>query len=752
MTILSYWEERVRADVTPFVDPGTLLNVARSGSVIDASWTQRRKTITAQFVVRDADGIFVRFRGRELGYRAFFASEDMADIAGIAKTSVDVLGSGIYVDTRAESEDGSQGPAVGLIAGLVDREPDSDDFTSFVMVTGEAGAGKTSVLKQLVRQQARAYMNGTSTFVYLYVNAQGRALARFNEALATELNELRVALPHHAVAPLVKLGLIVPVIDGFDELLGVGGYDDAFSSISSFVQDLDGKGAIVASARSTYYEQEFLSRTARNAGSALGAWKVSSVSVLGWGEEERNSYLAQKSGEEGASLSDKSRALAKIFSGPNEPLSSKPLFVARATDFVLRGLLSSDEGALLERLVDAFVFREQREKLLKKSGDPILSAGAIKALCSDLAEEMWNLGTRELDRSTVRDIAEIAMSEHSLLPADAGIVMDRLPNMAFLQPGESPGSVAFEHEIFFDYFLASRIAASILSESASLGLLLGRSAMPESLAESVSHEVLSGVREVSWICQALSVAAGRSVPRQQLVKENAGRLLGALLRGAGGDFHGIRIQHVIFPGAKLHGLNLSESDFNDCVFRRCDLTAAMLDSCTMEQVSFELCLVNRETRLGVSGLDPSDFVGLRVVEDEGIRTIYEPHAALGLLRALGLPSAQASDVQEVRAVSGQVVELVDRLARAYAKCNPICVQDDYLAGIFDQDLWPKVQKIGEETGVLRAEIRAANGPRREFVRRLVRPEDLAAGAFVNASVPSQVTDFWAELERSFPQQ
>jgi len=352
----------------------------------------------------------------------------------------------------------------------------------------------------------------------------------------------------------------------------------------------------------------------------------------------------------------------------------------------------------------------------------------------------------------VRDIAEIAMSEHSLLPADAGIVMDRLPNMAFLQPGESPGSVAFEHEIFFDYFLASRIAASILSESASLGLLLGRSAMPESLAESVSHEVLSGVREVSWICQALSVAAGRSVPRQQLVKENAGRLLGALLRGAGGDLHRIRIQHVIFPGAKLHGVNLSESDFHDCVFRRCDLTAATLDCCTMGQVSFELCLVNRETRLDVSGLDPSDFVGLRVVEDEGIRTIYEPHAALGLLRALGLPSAQASDVQEVRAVSGQVVELVDRLARAYAKCNPICVQDDYLAGIFDQDLWPKVQKIGEETGVLRAEIRAANGPRREFVRRLVRPEDLAAGAFVNASVPSQVTDFWAELERSFPPQ
>ena len=95
------------------------------------------------------------------------------------------------------------------------------------------------------------------------MNAQGRPLARLNEALATEPQDLRVGLTYHSVAVLAQLGVLVPVIDGFDELLGVSGYDDAFSTLGRFIEQLNGEGQIIASARSTYYEEEFPERAGR---------------------------------------------------------------------------------------------------------------------------------------------------------------------------------------------------------------------------------------------------------------------------------------------------------------------------------------------------------------------------------------------------------------------------------------------------------------------------------------------------------
>jgi len=750
MSNVDYWEQRIRSDVTAFVDPGTILEVDRIGAVLEARWIQRRKSVSVEFVVRDAEGVFARVRGREMSYRAFFASEDMGDVFGIAKTSIDIVGSGLYVDTQAVADSPAVevGAAVDVISGLVKPSPEAEGLTNFVMVTGEAGAGKTSVLKELVRRQAQRFLVGKADYVYLYINAQGRALARFNEALATELNELRVWLPHSAVSVLVKLGLLVPIIDGFDELLGVGGYDDAFSSISSFVEDLDGKGAIVASARSTYYEQEFLSRASRNSSSTNASWKLTSVAVAGWGEEELRSYVTRKIGSGNAAVDDAVRGVSRFFSGANESLASKPLFVARATDFYLEGLLKPDEGFLLDKLVDAFVLREKKEKLLNKSGESILSSDQIKGLCSDIAEEMWNLGTRELDRASVRDLTELALCDATLTAAEKSIVQERTSNMAFLQPGEAMGAVCFEHEILFDYFLASRIASAVAQSGSSLSMLLGRSSMPDSLAESVANKLLSDGGEVVEIAAILSKAASKPAPRQQLVKENAGRLVGYVLRNFQGGIRSLSAENLVFPGSSLHGLLLVNAFLRECEFRRCDLTAARFENCRVEGALFDLPLVDSETSLGLDGIEPSGFVGLRQAGADGIRTVYEPRMVLEILSDLGLPSAETSEQAAIRQVPEAVHELVGKLVRAYAKCNPICVQDEYLSQIFASEYWSQLLKVGLEAGVLKEEARAANGPRRHFIRRLVRPEDLAAGAIKGANVPSAVVEFWDKLEEA----
>ena len=160
-------------------------------------------------------------------YQEFVAGPDMANLREVAGMIDQSWRSAprLFVNTRARYEGGADPhtePAVDMLTTLV--QEDSEDATRVVMITGDAGTGKTRVLQELVRRQANRYLRGQTTKLLLYVNAQGRALARLNEALATELQDLKVGLTYHSVSVLTRLGVLAPVIDGFDELLGVSGY------------------------------------------------------------------------------------------------------------------------------------------------------------------------------------------------------------------------------------------------------------------------------------------------------------------------------------------------------------------------------------------------------------------------------------------------------------------------------------------------------------------------------------------------
>jgi hypothetical protein len=761
MSFVDTWYERIESDLVSFIDPGTNLAMDKKGNVIDAVWSQRRKDVSATFVVSDIASIEVKAFGKTYSYRSFFASEAMADIMGMAKSTVLLHKSHPYVETQAVAPSllasEREGSATNIISKLVTEKDDENILTTFVMVTGEAGAGKTSVLKELVRRQADRYARGQSDFVYLYIDAQGRALARFNEALATELNDLRMQLPIYAVPPMVKLGLIVPVVDGFDELLGVGGYDDAFSSISSFIEELGGKGAIVASARSTYYEQEFLSRASRASQFGEQSWRLSSVEVKAWSDAEIKEFVRlEADGDVGLADSLFIR-LKKIFSGENAVLGEKPLFVVRVGGYILSGSDLSGEGRILEQLMDAFIVREQREKLLSKSGKPILTTGELRSLCADLAEEMWNLGTRELDKLTVRELADLAMSDSSNSASDKSTVIERMPSMAFLQPGEAQGSVAFEHELFFDLFLASRLAEKIHGSSPGLPLLMGRSTMPEALAEGVADEIFKLSKPLDELAKTLGKAGGSHAAKQQFVKENCGHVMGFLIKyssdnsGAVDDVH---FSNMTFPGSSFHNVTIRNSLFSQVEFKRIDAVGLVLEKCTGDGVLFEAPLISSSTRLDIDGITAErDFVGIRRVDDDasdGLMALYDPRLIHRYLKEAGLPSAQADVLEDVRKIDPAVVRLVERLAKAYSRCNPICAQDNFLTGIFDDPSWPEVKRIALASNIIKEENRQAHGSRREFFRKMVQPDDLLSGLRRTTTASSAVVVFWDQLEAGFP--
>lgn len=756
--VYEYWRARIPRDLTPFADPGTDLRVEGEGRSLRVQWTSRGVERQAQFSI-SPEKVTVSFLNKTYGYSSFLVCPEMADLLGLAKMILQSQRPQLFIPTKAclvDIGDCPDQPAVELLTSVLQKE--SGTATRIVIVTGEAGAGKTRVLQELVRRQATAYIEGQSNTLYLYVNAQGRALARLTEALATELQDLRAVLTYHSVAALVRIGALVLIIDGFDELIGVSGYDDAFSSLARFIEELDGEGQIIASARSTYYEEEFVSRT--SVASSLGGqfWTQVPVRVKAWGDEEFNSYVRERVRSSLTPVNEDEvlSHLTRVFSGLNSRLRQKPLFVARAIDLVLGGVTLEGGDDLLNELVDAYLERERKEKLLDKNEMPLLTKDQLALLLATLAEEMWNQETRELDRRSVRDLAEYVLVLNDVNPSTQAIVIERMPTLAFLARGESVGSITYEHELFFSVFLARMICRSLIGESSGMRIMLGRSVLPPEISHYVVTQpdikpALDDRLAIEEMVVKVSEAGAGESQRIEQVRENGGKLVSALTQAFcrnNGPITGLVLSNLVFAGGDLNGVHLVDAQLDSVTFRRTDLADARIITSQGRNVYLHDVIIDPSlTRLEIRGLAPEAHVfGLRVRDGNTLRPLYDPDDVQHALEDVGAIARADAPIPR-RIVPESRLKLIERLVRAYNRANPLCTADDNLRIIFADPEWSDIQRLLVSSGVATLEYRATGGRPKDFLRRQVLPEELMAGARRDAVVPTQVRRFWDMIER-----
>ena len=756
-----YWKNRIERDLTSFGDPGATVTVTGSGRRLRAAWTMRGKDHEAVFSTSRDRGVSVDIGGSHLAYGAFVGGTDMADLRHVARMILQASRQRLFVPTRAEYADGPDsepGPALDLLTTLIDQE--NHDATRVIMVTGEAGAGKTRVLQELVRRRADAYLRGQSTKLLLYVNAQGRALARLNEALATELQDLKVGLTYHSVAVLARLGILIPVIDGFDELLGVSGYDDAFSSLAGFLEQLEGEGQLLASARSVYYEEEFLSRAGSMSTTGDQAWSHDAVRVHAWSSEDREEYLSQWAENEGLS-DDESTALRErlqgVFDDRNATLAEKPLFFARMVDLLRDNPEFSAGDDPLRALVHEYLDRERSDKLLDRQSRSLLTEEQFGNLMCELAQEMWNQETRELDHRSIREVAEYVAESEGLSDTARQVVISRMPTLAFLARSDeyslSKPGISFEHELFFFYFLARSIVSQFASRDMDVRIVLSRSALPEDVAERVAVELDAagdepGPEPLQELLDRLAEAGATEWRRTTQVRENAGLLVMALLRafarsaGVERTVEGCNVRSVTFPGSHLGNLTLKRFSLVDVTVRRTDLVSTRFLDCEAREVLlFEPRVATSSTRLEIRGLTPADVMGIRVVPGD---LSYDPSVIAETLRACG--TSLRNDQQQLGPqVSADCIELLEQLMRAYRRANPICKGDPNLRGIFMHPEWSRIERLLVEHDLVEKKRRATSGKPKDFLRRRFLPERLMSGLSQRIDTDARIQAFWREL-------
>ena len=741
------WQERVQFDLSCLADPGSAVDCEGDQHRLVVEWKVRGQGKQADFIHSLSGGLRVDDgTGREKPYRSFLT--EITDLRSVAEMISLSFGSELYVDVSAAPEDGEARSAIQLLSDLVDE---SDfDRTRVIMLKGDAGAGKTQILRELARRQSVAFLRGQATKLLLYVNAQGRALARLDEALAVALQDLRANITYHAVPSLARWDLIVPVIDGFDELLGVSGYEDAFSSLGDFLEKLRGEGQLLASARSVYYEEEFLSRADQMARSGKQAWSHVPVSVRPWSPANQKYYLTRRAEKEkldreaGEQLRDN---VESLFSD-HEGFAGKPWFFAKTVDLVLHDPSLKSQKDLLTTLVDGFLTRELTEKLLDGRGTPLLTRPQIVRLLCQLAQEMWIVQTRELDADAVRLVAELTLDEEGVSTEAKETVIERAPTLAFLVQPAGKQEVAFEHEWFFFDFLAQSLVSDYFEDqAANLRIALGASSLPDDVAERTGFHLtkereLDSARLEALLARLSEAGAAKSLRGEQ-IRENAGRLVLEIVRSYGQAITGQEMSSVTFPGGRLAGVTFGECSFKDVEFRRTDLRNTRFLECRAHHVRLiEPWLSPSSTKLGFVGLEPDrDVIGVRSAEDGA--TTYSPEKIADVLKSCGLAGADVPHAHP----APQFGALVERLMHAFRRANPVCTDDHTLTGLFGDEKWPELSAALLRNRIVTKETRSTKGPQKTFLRRQFLPEQIMAGVGRRPDVNPDIAAFWRDLSK-----
>ena len=480
------------------------------------------------------------------------------------------------------------------------------------------------------------------------------------------------------------------------------------------------------------------------------------MQIQEWSEEDRQNYLNRWIEEKGWSSSEAQTFRERVTRTFKDhvALALKPLFFTRVVDLLQHDSSFTSGDDLLRTLVREYSSRELNDKLLDRHSRSFLTEEQFGNLMQELAEEMWNQETRGLDVGSIRFVAEYFVHDAGLPDSAQQVIVERLPAMAFLGRGDARsarGGIAFEHELFFFYFLARAITEQLNAEGANLRVILSRSALPEEVADRVAHELTAsdapgGGNRLQERLDRLAKAAEQESRRTAQVRENAGRLAMALLREQTGrdTIQGCTIRSVVFPGGHLKSVTLSRCSLIDVAMRRTDLTSTRFVGCEARGVRLYEPRVSREsTRLELTGLAAGDVTGIRVLDDKS-DTNYDPSFITDTLRSCGTPITDDSGPKGP-SVPDAEVDLMERLMRAYHRTALVCLQDDTLASLFSNPRWLGLQRQLVQHGIMRLEERATSGKRKQFLRPRFLPKQIMAGRLGRPDTDPQIRSFWEAL-------
>ncbi len=338
------------------------------------------------------------------------------------------------------------------------RQSQNQEGTDLLLIDGPAGVGKTTIVRETALLRAEDY-DGSVPLI-LQIASRGRVLQNISDLIAFALQDVRSNLTIGQLMPLMRHGLIMLAIDGFDELSDPNGFETAWSGLNSLISDARGAATFLLAGRETFVSTETMRRQLKSFDGNRD--RLVSLSIGDPSPDEAREWLLRQNGWN-------HELLSRDFV---EPIFVKGSYALRPffLDVIAREpvALTSDEPPtpdLLSYLVDVMTRREAQkfvEVLDPPEGNETESV--YRSYVGRFLEEV----ARDLAENQAEAIADDALdllatvAANDLLPDDqVAAVVQRARTVVFLANDLRAGHIRFSHEQLLQHFLAREALRSV---------------------------------------------------------------------------------------------------------------------------------------------------------------------------------------------------------------------------------------------------------------------------------------------------
>lgn len=479
--------------------------------------------------------------------------------------------------------------------------------TAVYFVVGQAGLGKTDLMLNSSIERARIIENKPDSGLplYLFVSSTGKSLASLDEAVNSSLNITKL-LSSQGARALCRNGLLVLFVDGFDELLGSSGYENALGSLEPWFQDLSGKGVLVASARSSYYLTQYRRSLASHKNLNVDH---TLVEVQAWDKADASNYLNQRKVPTSVISSLTSR---------DWELLSVPFFSKAFAAWLEASSTANSAPKIFDIVTSQYLDREAK-KLRDPLRGELLTKDELKALFSEVAEMMQLSQSREMDQNDLEFCAQIAVSSDDLEKDRPGLSrrLTSICGIGVSTDNSGKNQFSFAHEVLFDCFLSSAIqmkAKKILEVPPYISIL-NKSGINNAVFEwlfEYSSEITVLVRDIFSFNKV-------DTKIDSILSKNLGSLWTVALNHS----HGIPPTNIA-SGLQLGKVDLSAEGWKHLEVKNCLIKELIISPQVSGKIKLDnsdvayLCCETREKlRETVDGINTSNIMSILVGEEYG---------------------------------------------------------------------------------------------------------------------------------------
>ena len=564
------------------------------------------------------------------------------------------------------------------------------DASHVLYLTSDAGEGKTSLINHVAIEQAKLYKAKKTKWLLVPVELGGRTFLRFDDVVISALvNKLRFRrLYYDAFLELVRLGVVVPAFDGFEEMIVDSGPSEAISALGNLLERLHSEGRILVSARKAYFE--YLSfRSQGRLFDTLGPdtrATFARCSLNRWDRKTFEYYAAKRQVAEPGKLF---REASMRLKNPLHPVLTRAVLVKRLIDVAVKPdgistlldrIGNSEEDYFFE-FVEGIVDREATEKWVDRSGASsraLLTTAEHNILLSMVAEEMWLSGVEELREDVIAIIVEMFVDtcseEKRRNPDFTRQILERIKQHSLLvRTGSLRPSLKFDHEDFRLFYVGHALGRALYERDiGAMNLIMDQSSLPSAaVREAVRYVRNAAGSHIHQKVDLLQELAGGLLPTSFILANCSILILGLL----DGQSRTARIRNMNFPVDALCGRRLSNLTVEDSYFDASKLESAFLRKCKFVNCHFYRLSISGSEKVKDTVIDDQsrvDSIELLKHSDGGQGhwiPRFEPRLIRRELERSGfnLPPAASKSDDELQEEIDDDLELVQRFLRAFLR-------------------------------------------------------------------------------------